>query len=62
MAYCTVQQVKDHLGISEADDDDLLTTLIDAAQSIIDTSYGHRQFRIVDPAGLETGFFSYLDD
>jgi catechol 2,3-dioxygenase-like lactoylglutathione lyase family enzyme len=32
------------------------------AQAIIDTSYGHRQFRIVDPAGLEIGFFSLSQD
>lgn len=31
------------------------------AQPLGDTSYGHRQFRIVDPAGLEIGFFSPLD-
>jgi len=32
------------------------------AQPLTDTSYGHRQFRIVDPAGLEIGFFTALDD
>jgi hypothetical protein len=43
MAYCTLQEVKDHLGITEADDDALLTTLIDSAQSIMD-EFCHRSF------------------
>lgn len=43
MAYCTLQQIKDHLGITEADDDDLLTALIANAQSIID-GFCHRSF------------------
>ena len=32
------------------------------SQALIDTSYGHRQFRVIDPAGLEIGFFSLLQD
>lgn len=35
---------------------------VPVSQELGDTSYGHRQFWIVDPAGLEIGFFSFLDD
>jgi len=50
----------------EMDDVDAWYAAVEArgvpiAQPIHDTSYGHRQFRIVDPAGLEIGFFSFLD-
>lgn len=37
MAYCTTAEVKAYLGISTADDDALIATLIAAAQQAIDT-------------------------
>ena len=43
MAYTTVAAVKAYLGISESGDDDLIDTLIDAAQKAID-GYCHRTF------------------
>ena len=29
-------------------------------QELRPTSYGHRHFKVVDPSGIEIGFFSYL--
>lgn len=37
MAYCTAADVKTYLGISETDDDALITQLVTAAQQAIDT-------------------------
>lgn len=37
---------------------ELVSRGVPIATPLTDTSYGHRQFRIVDPAGLEIGFFS----
>lgn len=39
---------------------ELVSRGVPIASPLTDTSYGHRQFRIVDPAGLEIGFFSRL--
>lgn len=43
MAYCTVQDVKNYLDISESGDDSLISDCIDAAQAAID-AYTHRTF------------------
>jgi hypothetical protein len=58
MSYCTLQQVKDHLGITEAEDDALLTVLIANAQSIID-AFCHRTF---EAAADTTRTFDAVDD
>ena len=70
MAFCTVAQVKQYLGISQPDDDALLSDLIDAAQGAID-KYCHRTFeaasdttRYIDAVGnhIIDGRVLYLDD
>ena len=40
---------------------ELASSGVPIARPLTDTSYGHRQFRIVDPVGLEIGFFSRLE-
>ena len=48
MAYCTVADVKTYLGVSEADDDALIATLINAAQAAIDAHTGNTFEAAVD--------------
>lgn len=70
MAYCTVADVKQLLGISQPDDDALITSQIDEAQGAID-AYCHRTFeaatdttRYIDAIGrhIIDGRVLYLDD
>ena len=49
MAYATIQQVKQYLGISATTDDALIKGLADRAQAVID-AYCHRTFE----AGTDT--------
>jgi hypothetical protein len=55
MAYTTVGDVKQYLGISESTDDALIGTLIDAAQQAIDT-YCRRTF---EASADSTRYFDY---
>jgi hypothetical protein len=57
MAYCTITDVREYLGVELLDDDVLIQSLIDTAQAWIDT-YCHRTFeasvdetRYVDASG-----------
>lgn len=68
MSYCTVVDVTQHLGIESAEDDALIQSYIEAAQSAIDAKC-HRKFeatadsvRYIDAAGDHIrGLTLYLD-
>lgn len=70
MAYATLEQVKEYLGLTTTGDDDLLTRLLDAAQKAIETNRGNRRFeaaadtvRYVDYDAFHVdGRTLYLDD
>lgn len=70
MAYATLAQVKEYLGLTTTGDDDLLTRLLSAAQKAIETNRGSRRFeaaadtvRYVDYDDFHVrGRTLYLDD
>lgn len=58
MAYATLAQVKEYLGLTTTGDDDLLTRLLSGAQRAIEVNRGKRRF---EAAADETRYMDYDD-